>query len=573
MPAEPGAIWTLDIAGFPAPVSIERTELGLLVRPDAAIDAFADGAVVPLRHADLVAAVDCAPAVCVVDGNSLLVSSVPAGASSLAIRVRLAPHVALRKGSGAETAPVLRIPIVRCPLEVASGTPIRGDRAPARRRQARRALRARRLAHAVPGRRHARRDGPRARLGRRDVRRAAHRPHRRRGDRHRRDARLERHRRRARPGAHARRADRARRARAALGPAIDFIPTNVDAHAHVTAADWDGSAEVEPIDGVYAVSANGAVRGVAGAGGLVAMRVVLRRNLPPPLGAIGIATVADPVQRAVREATSQAPLLEGTGGPLVELACDTGHGVTSIAPGALAHVPFDHHDSCRLVLHRERLDPAMGAQHLALELEVTRVDGSPRSEASVHRTLTIVHDKTPRTMWLRGAENRFDRYTVRLSQQDEAQQRRGSAERAVERRDRHGPRADLRDERDPDGPVPRVGPRPQRHPHLNFGVLARITWLDSLGREGILCGEAGVMTVGLANDTSSTGKSLTQVGAVMGVGLSVPIANRALAAETAVNLHAWLEFEPSRAFGSGSGSPWALVFGPSITVGNLGADL
>lgn len=60
---------------------------------------------------------------------------------------------------------------------------------------------------------------------------------------------------------------------------------------------------------------------------------------------------------------------------------------------------------------------------------------------------------------------------------------------------------------------------------------------------------------------------------VAGLGLSVPIANRALAAETSVNLHAWVELEPSRAFGSGSGSAWAFVFGPSITVGNLGADL
>jgi hypothetical protein len=108
---------------------------------------------------------------------------------------------------------------------------------------------------------------------------------------------------------------------------------------------------------------------------------------------------------------------------------------------------------------------------------------------------------------------------------------------------------------------------------LNFGVLARATWLDSLGREGILCAEAGALTVGLANDTSATGKSLTQIATVAGLGLSVPIANRALAAETSVNLHAWIELEPSRAFGSGSGNAWAFVFGPSITVGNLGADL
>jgi hypothetical protein len=104
-------------------------------------------------------------------------------------------------------------------------------------------------------------------------------------------------------------------------------------------------------------------------------------------------------------------------------------------------------------------------------------------------------------------------------------------------------------------------------------VLARATWLDALGREGILCAEAGVLTVGLAGDTSATGKSLTQIATVAGFGLAVPIANRALAAETSVNLHAWVELEPSRALGAGTGSAWAFVFGPSITVGNLGADL
>jgi len=104
-------------------------------------------------------------------------------------------------------------------------------------------------------------------------------------------------------------------------------------------------------------------------------------------------------------------------------------------------------------------------------------------------------------------------------------------------------------------------------------VLARLTWLDSLGREGILAAEGGVLTVGLANDMSASGKSLTQIATVAGVSLTVPIANRALAAETSVNLHAWIELEPSRAFGQGNGDAWAFVFGPSITVGNLGADL
>ncbi len=42
------------------------------------------------------------------------------------------------------------------------------------------------------------------------------------------------------------------------------------------------------------------------------------------------------------------------------------------------------------------------------------------------------------------------------------------------------------------------------------------------------------MAVGLANDTSPSGRSLTQIATVTGVGLSVPIANRGLATEAAI---------------------------------------
>jgi hypothetical protein len=92
------------------------------------------------------------------------------------------------------------------------------------------------------------------------------------------------------------------------------------------------------------------------------------------------------------------------------------------------------------------------------------------------------------------------------------------------------------------------------------------------------------MGVGLANDTSAQGKSLTQVATVTGIGLSVPIANRSLATETSINLHAWLEYEISRALGPDPGpavpggpaipnNPFGFVFGPSISIGNIGTNL
>ena len=102
----------------------------------------------------------------------------------------------------------------------------------------------------------------------------------------------------------------------------------------------------------------------------------------------------------------------------------------------------------------------------------------------------------------------------------------------------------------------------------------RATWLDSQGHEGFLALEAGVMAVGLAERPGSqSGDSLTQVSSVTGTALSVPIANRSLATETSINLHAWFEYEVSRGGRGQPGSRFGFVFGPSISIGNIGTNL
>jgi hypothetical protein len=106
---------------------------------------------------------------------------------------------------------------------------------------------------------------------------------------------------------------------------------------------------------------------------------------------------------------------------------------------------------------------------------------------------------------------------------------------------------------------------------LNFGVLSRLTWLDKEGKEGFLGAEAGLLVAGLANSRSETGQSLTQVGAVLGLGVSVPIANRNAITQASINVHAWFETDLSRNLNDSS--RYAFVFGPSITIGNVGANL
>jgi hypothetical protein len=107
---------------------------------------------------------------------------------------------------------------------------------------------------------------------------------------------------------------------------------------------------------------------------------------------------------------------------------------------------------------------------------------------------------------------------------------------------------------------------------LNFGVLSRLTWLDSEGREGLVGLESGVMGMGLASDND-------QLAIVLGLGIAIPLGNANTIAQAAINIHAWLSYSLGKNEAEKmDGTPhtlnaWAFVFGPSITVGSVGAFL
>jgi hypothetical protein len=375
---------------------------------------------------------------------------------------------------------------------------------------------------------------------------------------------------------------------AGLGP-IDFVPTNRPALVRLAQPDAPGRWVVIPLEGAYRVvgAADGEeVEGDPRGAGFVALRFAYRiPSLPGALAQADLAIVSEPVQRAIHGASVPVALdaSAASENPLVELVCGAGKNVRRIAPGERAQVPYADRDACRVVMHRERLLPADGAQSLHLDIDVTRVDGAPRPEARVSQSVVLRAGKEPRNAWVRGVSGPFDHVTIRLAHEED-----------------HGAEAPASPESPEQGAAPsaqwsyvagtghariyattavptglyRVADRDHSGIlSLNFGVVARLTWLDAEGQGGFLGLETGVMGVGLANDTSSTGRSLTQVATVLGAGLGVPIANRSLATETSVNLHAWLEYEPSRDLGGASGSPLGFVFGPSLSIGNVGANL
>jgi hypothetical protein len=114
---------------------------------------------------------------------------------------------------------------------------------------------------------------------------------------------------------------------------------------------------------------------------------------------------------------------------------------------------------------------------------------------------------------------------------------------------------------------------------LNFGVLSRLVWLDRQGKESLLGLELGLMGVGLIPQTEQMVTVPRTLAAVAGAGLRIE-----LGAGAAVGVHLWGAYELRRDYQydladpadprSGKTAPhWALFFGPSIAIGNAGANL
>ncbi len=244
-------------------------------------------------------------------------------------------------------------------------------------------------------------------------------------------------------------------------------------------------------------------------------------------------------------------------------------------PGDPINVPFAWRDSCRVTVHRERLRRENGRQRISLSVDVYSADGVARSEGHVKDTLEIGPGAEPRQIWIQGVTTAFDRVVVRVAHANDDNHYVAGSELYAS-----GPAVQwsvvlgtghariYATSAIPAG-LYRFGDKDHSGLlSLNFGLISRLTWLTNDGKEGLLGLEGGVMVIGLASSTSTTGRSLTEVGVPVGLGLSIPIANRLSLAEASINLHGWVEFPISRQ----DHTP-AFIFGPSISIGNIGANL
>lgn len=573
--AEGRRVAPTELALKPAKIIVSN-----LTAPGTSVDVSRGSGKVALLHPEAIATVDCAPAFCELDQGSLVVRGATQTAAALRVRAKLVPRVFVAKGDATDASPLFEVPILRCPMSIETGAPFSDvdDARVVLRLEGRCAEDAKSLRFFVGSKPvdvvnvNIDKTGAHVelRLGRVDGEIAISAT---RGDS---EGTL--------VGVVKTTTRRLPNIVASLelddGVPVDFVPTNRWATVRVVPPAEGVQAVVLPVDGVYTVSEEGGVqkvRAVGAAGGYVALRFALRgTSLSGTLGQMNLAVLRDAIQRPIRPGNVAVPL-KG----IVELRCVDRKGRSRvIVPGQLTNIPYEERDGCFVEMHRERLQPENGAQKLVLDVDITRPDGSTRPDARVSEPTVLRPTTGTRVAWIRGVGQPFDRVTVRVAHAQDEQHYATKSEGPLTPpasqwsivTGTSAARLYLT------AAIPTVLYRVSSKASsgilsLNFGVLSRLTWVDSEGHDGVLSLEAGVTGVGLAPvDTSNSGQSLRQVATVGGLGLGVPIVNRAAITQTSINLHAWFEYEISRALG-GQGNPFGFVFGPSITFGNIGTYL
>jgi len=570
-----------------------RVVLTRLLPADAAVDLATGQGEVPLLHPEAVGSAECGQLSCEMTDGRLIVRGASSLVSSFELKLRLVPNVFVARKDQLDTQLSVKLPVMHCPMTIVSGSPIRNND------DAKVIVKLDgRCARDLTGLRFVTRDGSLKILQSQVDRDSTY---------------VLLHLGRTSSDSLTVSAVRGEaegialavaytptrnppQVRAALElpthPNLDFIPNNRWASVHVTPAGERQYFAPLSTEGVYMVQeqpgAPSLIRAEPHAAGLATLRFGLRTsNLPAGLDHVDLAVLADPLQRSTGEANLPAPL-EGTKDrkPLVEFLCGGGNvPLQRVSIGVTAYLSFDLRDTCRVIFHRDRLTPEDGTQKLNFEIDVLKPDGSVRGEAHVNEVVIVRAGAEPRFAWIRGVTDPFDRIRVHVSHVADDRHYIGAAElrtgapsaqwtavMGVGRLRLYGTstipaglyRFGLGEgARDSSGVL-----------QLNFGVISRLVWLDKDGKEFPLAFETGVLVFGITNSKSPSGEDLFQVGIVAGLGFAVPIANRSMPSQASVNLHLWFETSAMRKDkGDETASRFALIFGPSISIGNVGTSL
>jgi len=566
-----------------------RIVLDQLLAPTEALDVAQGQGQLTLPRPEAVAGVDCGAARCELLDTGISILGVPSQATSVSIRFRLAPRFFLIRGDKLENTLTANLPLLRCPMSVISGPPLRdtdenflvvkieprcghptrmrwfvaGEPAKVTRELRRDegdfiVLQTARLAGGQVTITAVRSDASGSTLGGVTTNTAA-------PPRPRSIVEL--------PG---------------YGP-LDFIPTNREAVLQVAGAgpktrliplSTEGSTRVRQDGSRFLVTADQA------GGGLANLRFGYRvAGLPEELAQLDLAVVTENLQRPLREASIPVSfgISDTRKDPLAELVCSDGKGgLRTLVAGQPERIPFAHRDTCRVILHPERLRPEEGTQEVVLEVEVSKPNGTKRAEAGINERMVLHAGGEPRLVFMKTGSEPFDHLVVRLSHViDEARYLLGPL--AKQRPPQIQWTATL------EGGFARLYVtlaipaglyrmnEPVASMSLNFGVLGRLTTLNRRGKEGVLGIETGLLGASLIPQRDNNAPAFPRTLAMLlGLGLRVEVGESA-----AVGVHLWGAYEfrneysytPEGASTPVNASHWSLIFGPSISIGSVGTNL
>ena len=374
-----------------------------------------------LAHPEAVAGIDCGSARCELAEGAVAVRNVPAQATQLTLTARLAPRFFVRRGERLETSDSEAVTLLRCPLGLVSGPPMREVEDPhlliRMDDRCRGKARLRWFIGTEPAQVVQEVD---AAEGDYILLRASQ----------------------LAGGSVTVTATRADTLAGVVGTVtsptippprpqstiellghgpIGFIPTNREALWTVAGV---ANARLVPLDvpGAYTVRREKNrifLRGERNSGGFVNLRFAYRRDdLPKGFEDTNLAILSEAIERPLREASIPVPFTATATRPepLVEFQCADAHGITVALPaGKPASIPYSARETCRVLIYQQRLLPEDGQQEVVLEVEVTKADGGKRSEASMSEHLVLHPGGEMRAVYLKGITEEHDQITVRLS--------------------------------------------------------------------------------------------------------------------------------------------------------------
>ena len=366
---------------------------------------------------------------------------------------------------------------------------------------------------------------------------------------------------------------------------IPFVPTNRPAIIAFTSQVGSKILSLLPRDS-YSVSRDELgrtlIKGAAGDDGFVNLRFALKdKGLPPDLQNIPLYEFSETIERRIKPAN--VPKFVLSANPWIELYCPHDNKQQPLSPGITHSLPFNVQHGCYLLLHAEQLTEEDGGQLLRLKVTVEGLDGRPKPQLGGEQAIKVHAGDVSRKIFLASGSSHFDKVLIMLdvTSEDVANADVPSKASSALQWSLIMGQEHLSFYATASVPAGLFRAADANHSGIIGTSIACLFRLVALNREGVPLPpglELGLLWSHILGETNSA--TYGQVSLVSGLGIGVPLGNVGQGTQATIGVHAWAEYEISRAIwgrqhyqnGWGDGSPWGIVFGTGVSFGNIGVS-